>query len=558
MVSSIEALVERGRDALREGDGLAARRAFEEARTHAETGEIIEGLAEALYLEADYPSALESYGRAFLAYRDQRELRRAALVAYTLAWLHGNLYGDEHVQGGWLGRARTVLQEAGPHAPEHGWVELIDALFEPDGAAREGGFRGAVDQGRASGDADLEFEALGWLAGHCVLTDRIEEGLALFDESLAAICAGEVRNVGVIEGSLCGMLWACERVHDIGRAEQWIRTADFLVKRRNMVAVGAVCRAHYGGILTAAGRWAEAELELTEAVRLVDHGYPVVRAGVLVRLADLRLRQGRFEEAAQLLEGNDQHPNAILPVAALHLARGDTQLARDVLERASQRADDETPMVGEPSGIGPVLALLVEVQLAEGADNEASVTAERLKDVADHQPTVYLRAAAAFARAQVCIASGTEDPRVCLSEALSGFAQAQMPMELARARLELARASIAERPAVAVAEAKAALEVFERLDAARHVDAAAALLRSLGAHVRVGPKGHEALTKRETEILGLLGLGLSNPEIADRLYISRKTAGHHVSRILSKLGLRSRAEAAAYTARRSGGTSPSR
>jgi DNA-binding NarL/FixJ family response regulator len=122
-------------------------------------------------------------------------------------------------------------------------------------------------------------------------------------------------------------------------------------------------------------------------------------------------------------------------------------------------------------------------------------------------------------------------------------------MELAQSRLEMARAQANRSPEVAIAEAKAALEDFEKLQAARHADAAAALLRSLGAPIRTGPKGFGALTKREAEVLQLVGAGLSNAEIGDRLYISRKTVEHHVGNVLSKLGLRNRAEAAAYATR---------
>ena len=78
---------------------------------------------------------------------------------------------------------------------------------------------------------------------------------------------------------------------------------------------------------------------------------------------------------------------------------------------------------------------------------------------------------------------------------------------------------------------------------------AGALLRSLGAPVRTGAKGVGVLTKREAEVLLLLGAGLSNPEIADRLYITRKTVETHVGNLLAKLGLRNRAEAAAYAMR---------
>jgi DNA-binding NarL/FixJ family response regulator len=156
---------------------------------------------------------------------------------------------------------------------------------------------------------------------------------------------------------------------------------------------------------------------------------------------------------------------------------------------------------------------------------------------------------AALARGRVCLASGSGDPRACLRQALAGFARAQLPMELARARLALANALVTERPEVAMAEARAALEAFERLQATREADAAAALLGSLRVPAAVANRGGGLLTRREAEVLELLGQGLSNPEIAARLYLSRKTVEHHVGNILAKLGLRSRAEAAVYATR---------
>jgi DNA-binding NarL/FixJ family response regulator len=94
------------------------------------------------------------------------------------------------------------------------------------------------------------------------------------------------------------------------------------------------------------------------------------------------------------------------------------------------------------------------------------------------------------------------------------------------------------------------LSVFEDLGADHDADAAAALMRDLGMYAaRTGPRHVGRLTKREQQVLALLGEGLSNPQIAERLFLSRKTVEHHVASILSKLGLRGRAEAAAFAAR---------
>jgi DNA-binding NarL/FixJ family response regulator len=80
-------------------------------------------------------------------------------------------------------------------------------------------------------------------------------------------------------------------------------------------------------------------------------------------------------------------------------------------------------------------------------------------------------------------------------------------------------------------------------------NAAASLLRTLDGEAENGVSDLGALTSREREVLSLVAAGLSNPEIGQRLGISRKTASHHVSGILMKLGLRNRVEAAAYTSR---------
>ena len=453
--------------------------------------------------------------------------------------------GDWAVSSGWIARAQTLLSSA-VDSSERGWVALNLGMFEGDRTRKERYFDEALEVARDRGDTDLEFVTLAYLGASLVHGGRTEEGMALLDEALAAVAGSEVDDFFVLEEIFCQLFAACEYAYDVTRADQWIRIGEVIAERRRLPAVSAFCRTHYGGVLTAAGRWAEAEDALTQAVRLWNVGQRSgLRRGALVRLADLRTRQGRLEEAEQLLHGLnvDAEPEAARPLAAIHLAREATSLAADVLERALTRVDPSD------AAAAPLLALLVDVHLAADRWDLAEAAAEQLAACAARHGTDYLIGVAALARGRVCLASGTGDPQACLREALAGFARAQMPVELARSRLELASVLLTERPEVALAEARAALDAFERLQAARDVDAAAALLRSLGARTPSNRKGDGPLTKREAEVLDLLGHGLSNPEIADRLYISRKTVEHHVGNVLAKLGLRSRAEAAAYAVR---------
>ena len=518
---------------------------FEVAAAEGETPETIEGLAQAAYLELDYPTAIEGWERAYAGYREVGDDVGAVRAARTLGCMYGTFAGDWAVGSGWIARAQTLVAAA-QSSSEVGWVALNTGMFEGDRARKEAHFRSALEEARIHADTDLEIATLAYLGASLVHGDRTEEGMMLLDEALAAVAGGEVDDFIVVEEVFCQMFSACEHAHDVTRADQWMRVGEAVAQRRNLPVVTAFCRTHYGGVLTAAGRWPEADATLTEAVRLWSLGRRSgLREGALTRLADLRVRQGRLEEAEQLLDGIDVNTStdAARPRAAIHLARGETSLARDVLERTLAQLDTTT------SAAAPLLTLLVDVHLASGSIEDASTAADLLAACAGAHRSDYLVAVAALAKGRVCLATGTGDPHTCMREAIAGFSRAHTPMELARCRLALAGALAADRPEVALAEARAAFDAFEQLQAARDADAAAALLRTLGAKPASARPGGMVLTKRESEVLDLIGHGLSNPDISDRLFISRKTVEHHVGNILAKLGLRSRAEAAAYAAR---------
>lgn len=545
MTLPVEELVERGWAAIRQGDAAGARRDLETAHEHSQSGRIIEGLARIAYLELDFTRAREEWERAYTTYRNHGDDAGAVRVARAVSYMYYAIVGDRAVSGGWLARAQSLSAASGESADD-GWVALNIGMFDDDRSRKEERFRTALATSRRYGDTDLEFTALAYLGASLVYGDRFEEGMTLLDEALAAVASQEVDDFMVLEDIFCQLFSACEHAHDVVRADQWIRVGEAIAARRRLPAISAFCRTHYGGVLTAAGRWPEADAALTEAVRLWGLGPRLyLQGGALIRLADLRVRQGRFEEAAQLLEDLDVNAEmeATRPLAAIHLAKGETALAVDLLERALAPIDHES------TSAAPLLALLVDVHLSAGDLDRAAAVADELVSCASRHASNYLVATAALARGRVCLASGTGDPQACLREALAGFARAQMPVEVAHSRLELANALLTERPEVAMAEARAALESFERLAAARHVDAAMAVLRSLGVRSGGTKRGTGVLTKREEEVLDLLGHGLTNPEISDRLFISRKTVEHHVGNVLSKLGLRSRAEAAAYSAR---------
>ena len=531
-------LLRRGREALVDADWQRARSCFEQARELEETAEILDGLGQTAHFLGDYQHAIEFKERAFAAYRRRDKRAEAAEVARWLAFLYGAVHGNRAAANGWMAWAERLL-EGVEESAEHGRLVLERAPWTDDPAERERHAMAALRVARRFGDRDLEFAAQAVLGHAYVVSGRVEEGMSLIDEAMAAVAGGEVVGIDAIGSIYCRLLGACERAMDVRRAEEWIAAARRFVAWGDFVT--PTCRLHYGGILMAIGRWPEAEKELLAAARVFEGGYRGMRAAPLIRLAGLRVRQGRFEEAERLLEGNESRPPARQVLAEIALARGDVALAEDRARLCLQGEDIASP------ACAPLLELLVQIHVACGELGAAREPLERLQALVTAGADERTSAAAELAAGRLYAAQGDQQACSHLRTALDAFSALDLPLEAGRAQLELARALAPEAPAGAVAEARLALATFERLGASRDADAAADLLRTLGeAAGRVWPKRYGTLTKRETEVLSLLAAGCSNPEIAERLYISRRTAEHHVANILSKLDLRSRAEAAAY------------
>ena len=539
-MSSADDRVAQGTAALARGDWAGARRHFETAIGRGETGPALDGLSDALFWLEEFEPSLHCRGRAYALYREEGDLCRAARAALWLAMGYISVYGNAAVANGWLQRAERLLDEAGP-CSERGWFEQLRGKMNSDPAATARHARQAVEIARQHRDADLEVWALSEQGRALVSMGRVDEGMTMLDEAVAAATAGDARDLLIVANTYCNMLSACDRAADFVRAVQWCQVLDEFTRRHHSPPVFSYCRVVYSGILIATGRWDEAEEELKTALRTVEHAYPQEKVHSLSRLALLCVRRGRLEEAAQLLTGLETHGLAAEASALLNLARGQAALAGALLERRIEAIGDGLPAV-------PLLRVLVDARLSTGEIDGAKRAASRLLAIADRSNRPPIQAIAFLAIARVQLACD-EAADVAFEKASSLFDELGMTFDAAITRLEWARALITTDREIAREDARWALSTFERLGARPHADRAAALLRELGAGTRPGPHVAGELTRRENEVLELLSLGLSNTEIGTRLFISPKTVEHHVGRILSKLALRNRTEAVAWALR---------
>jgi DNA-binding NarL/FixJ family response regulator len=505
-----------------------------------EVPEALDGRGLALWFLGDVDEGLALRERAFAAYVRQGETSRAARVA---VWISRQclIAGRASASGGWLARAERAL-DGSPSCAGHGWLAVERARRAEDVRDIVEDASRALAIAKAHGDEDLEIFALSVLGRAEVAAGRHEQGARKLEEAMAAASAGRVRNIHTLGEAYCNLVIACTDAGDWPRAAEWCRYVDDFALQRGITVLFGACRTVHADVLVATGRWSEAQVALEDALEAHGRRYPAMAAPAMSALALLRVRQGRLAEAEQLLAGREEQPASLLALAELRIAEGEPRSAAALLERGLAATH------GDLMAEARLLAPLVDARLAAGKPDAARAAAERLDALARRSGRPLVRARAQLARARVASArsgppEAAEDARAALEE----FGALEMPLDAADARLELARALAADLPALARDEARAAFAAYKRLGAARAMDAAEAVLRGLGAGGP--PRVYGELTAREREVLSLVASGMTNARIAETLVISEKTAGHHVSRILSKLGARNRAEAATYAAR---------
>ncbi len=531
-------------DALRHAEWETAQTAFQAALHQEQTPQAFEGLSWACWWLSDATMLFDARERAYQLYYQQGDRRGAARLAIWIAHDHIEFRGQLAIANGWLQRARRHL-EGVDDAPETGWLVLLEGalaieITHDTTTARQLGAEAAA-WGRRLNVIDLE--AIGMaLEGLALVSEgEIDGGTRLLDEAMTAVVGGEVEQLFSVGWIACYLIYACERIRDFDRAAQWCQKMEEFAERHRFHFWSGICRAHYAGVLTWRGHWSEAETELKRAAQELQTSRPPYVADSVVRLAELRRRQGRLDEAAALFAQSDGHPLALLGSAEIALTRDDPQEAEALLQKFLRQIPAENKSLRAPA-----LALLVQTYLALGDERQATAVLESLQAITAIVMTPLLQAATAYCQGLLAVAATDyQAASYQFEDAVALFHHNGAPYEAGRARIELAQVLYAlDRPEAAQREAEMARQSLQSIGAEWEAERAAVLAQRLTAVAKPSP-----LTAREVEVLQLVAAGLTDKEIAGRLSISEHTVHRHIANIMTKADAPSRAAAVAFAVR---------
>jgi DNA-binding CsgD family transcriptional regulator len=498
----------------------------------------IERLAMAAYLVGRDEDSVAAWERAHHALLSRGDVVRAARCAGWLVFVFLN--GGEFARaGGWLARARRLIDDVGHDCAEQGHL-LVPVAFQH---AFEGDWPNAYEiAGQAAaigarfGDVDLVTLARNIQGRALIGQGNTADGMNLLDEVMVAVMADEVSEI--VAGSVyCSVIEACQEVFDLRRAQEWTAAlTHWCDSQPDLVPFSGDCLVHRAEILQLHGAWPDAAGAARRACeRLLPRAQPAV-GRAFYQEAELHRLCGEFAQAEEGYRqasrwGREPQPG----LARLRLIQCQVDAAEAAIRRVVDGTDDRVAR-------SRLLPAHVEIMFAAGDVLAARAAADELSEMAADLDAPLLRALATHAQGAVLLLEGdAQAAHGTLRDAWTAWQKLEVPYEAARVRvlIGLACRQLGDQDSAEM-ELDAAGWVFEELGAAPDLARAHALSRKWAAK----PAG--GLTARELEVLRLVATGKTNRSIAADLFLSEKTVARHVSNIFSKLGLSSRAAATAY------------
>jgi DNA-binding CsgD family transcriptional regulator len=473
--------------------------------------------------------------RAHQSFLDRGDHEGAARAAFVLGvcLLHR---GARAPAAGWFTRAERILENARLDSVLRGYLLIpaaIRRITQGDNAGALAVFGQAGEHARRFNDRDLMSLACHGRGRALIRLGHIADGVALLDEAMAAVVAGDV--TPLVAGDVyCSVLEGCQEILDVRRAYEWTTLLErWCNSQPDLVRYRGECLLYRAEVMQWRGNWMEAARDAHDACEL-----PLSRSAAgaaFYRIGEIHRLRGEFAAADSAYTGAQERGRTPQPgLSLLRLAQGQI----DVAATSIRTILADTRLSAARSRLLPAV---VEILLAAGDVEGARDAAAELSEIARAVGTPFLSAASAHATGAVLIALGDiAAASASLRHACEIWRELGMPYEEAQSCRLLAE----------VCERRGDLEGhrLER-DAARkllQLCAGPRVAQVDAQHVRALDQPGGSLSERELQVLRLLAAGKTNRAIADELFISEKTVARHVSNIFNKIAVSSRSGATAW------------
>ena len=431
------------RHAIARGDWQRALEATSDHDTP-DTPERLELRADAAYGAGDFERCVESWEdlhTLHVASGDHAGAARAAAMIAMYLMMDTGLMAPVR---GWLRCAERHLSGVDDHP-----VRAIIAMVR----AYERFMCGSIDEARENAAASIElgerFDVTPAVvigrtctARLMILDGDVDAGIALLEEvgSLLMSGAADPLTTGMM---YCEIICAAQGLLMPDLAAEWTGVMEHW---RHGAAFGGIhgrCRVHRAELLRLSGTCELAEAEALAACAELrpwmrrEFGWP------LVELGNVRLRSGDLDGAQDAYEEALAHSWSPQPgLALVHLARGATELAADMIADAIEHPIDipskERPPFG-PLRLAPLLDAQAEIAAARGDRATLVRAADQLSSIAARFPSAMLRAMSLSAHARRCLIDGDADGAVSSArDAVIELDALGAPFEAAMARQVLA------------------------------------------------------------------------------------------------------------------------